>query len=159
MVITQLIEDIALWSHRIKNSEHKARIMLWRDHLSSCIMKTRPAGEEPCGIVLRRRNSRHKVAELGARTRDLAGARTRPWAAAILVDTSSLILYNDKLSGMKIQVGTLSPPVTASKKMCRAADSHSFYSREKNGDHALLNLKSKHTLIQYNTIQYRRAYT
>jgi hypothetical protein len=36
--------------------------------------KTRPAGEEPCGIVLRRRSSRRKVAELGARTRDLAGA-------------------------------------------------------------------------------------
>jgi hypothetical protein len=52
--------------------------------------KTRPAGEEPCGIVLRRRSSRRKVADLGARTRDLAGARTRPWAAAILVDTSSL---------------------------------------------------------------------
>jgi hypothetical protein len=56
--------------------------------------KTRPAGEEPCGIVLRRRSSRRKVAELGARTRDLAGARTRPWAAAILVDTSSHRIYS-----------------------------------------------------------------
>jgi hypothetical protein len=35
MVITRLIEDMALWSHRIKNCDHKARIMLWRDHLSS----------------------------------------------------------------------------------------------------------------------------
>jgi hypothetical protein len=38
MVISRVIEDIVLWSHRIKNSDHKARIMLWRDHLSSCIM-------------------------------------------------------------------------------------------------------------------------
>jgi hypothetical protein len=55
--------------------------------------KKRPAGEEPCGIVLRRRSSRRKVAELGARTHDLVGARTRPWAAAILVDTSSLFFF------------------------------------------------------------------
>jgi hypothetical protein len=46
-------------------------------------------GRSPCGILLRKRSSRRKVGELGARTRDLAGARTRPWAAAILVDTSS----------------------------------------------------------------------
>jgi hypothetical protein len=60
-----------------------------------CKNKTRPTGEEPCGIVLRRWSSRRKVAELGARTRDLAGARTRPWAAAILVDTSSLLCKNN----------------------------------------------------------------
>jgi hypothetical protein len=46
-------------------------------------------GRSLCGIVLRRRSSRRKVAELEARTRDLTGARTRVWAAAILVDTSS----------------------------------------------------------------------
>jgi hypothetical protein len=33
--------------------------------------KTRPARKEPCGIVLRRRSSRRKVAELGARTPNL----------------------------------------------------------------------------------------
>jgi hypothetical protein len=27
-VITRIIEDIALWSHRIKNCDHKARMML-----------------------------------------------------------------------------------------------------------------------------------
>jgi hypothetical protein len=40
MVITRITEDITLWSHRIKNLDHKARLLLWRDHLSSCILVT-----------------------------------------------------------------------------------------------------------------------
>jgi hypothetical protein len=37
-VINRIMEDISLWSHRIKNSDHKAQMMLWRNHLSSCNM-------------------------------------------------------------------------------------------------------------------------
>jgi hypothetical protein len=38
LIISRVIEDLALWSHRIRNGEHKAHLMLWRNHLSSCIM-------------------------------------------------------------------------------------------------------------------------
>jgi hypothetical protein len=38
LVLARIIEDLTLWSHRFRNGEHKAELMLWRNHLSSCIM-------------------------------------------------------------------------------------------------------------------------
>jgi hypothetical protein len=86
-------------------------------------LKTRPAEEEPCDIALRRRSSRHKVVELGARTRDLAGARTRPWATthAVLLPPSRVAHTSDSGGPLEKTLASLDlwppwplpPPATA----------------------------------------------
>jgi hypothetical protein len=75
--------------HQILLQREKWFVLMPLPRWAEFLKKRDQQGRSPCGIVLRRRSSRRKVAELGARTRDLAGARTRLWTAAILVDTSS----------------------------------------------------------------------
>jgi hypothetical protein len=38
LIITRIKKDIVLWSHGFKNSDQKAQMILWRNHLSSCTL-------------------------------------------------------------------------------------------------------------------------